>query len=402
MQSLFLSRDAELAGRSVALIALVCFSFGLGACTSESGEDGSEILVPFEQLGGNIMFATAAISGSNAYDLFIVPIPAGITAGTLAPLQVTDSPSNEWQPSVAHNGGGIAFVRDFGIHVITSSGRIRQITNNEDSGFLDSLPAVSADARFVAWVREDTTAAIGTSGFFQTYIMMAEIDGSNTVKLAPEAEIIQDAPAFDPAPGSTRIAWSEFDPSSILAGTGPTIYNVRVFDHVNTTSLFPCRAQDGKTPGADLLEARAGLPAQRCFGQHLAWPINDVLVLSQDMLEISLSKNELSSVWQSVIEGVKQQQTGIPDVAAPSNGFFPRFPLSAGYAQDTSMMVFDGFVGEINSNNPSLAFFTAPATGAVPQRLKISGHTTDIDATNTADYLFSVATPQIIPAFVTP
>jgi len=369
-------------------------------CSSPAGEDGSETLIPYEQLGGTIMFATAAISGANGYDLFVVPLPSGNSTAELAPVKVTDSTGNEWQPSVSHNGGGIAYVKDFNIHVITSSGRIRQITNNEDSGYLDSLPAVSEDARYVAWVREDTSRAIGQSGFSETYIMMAEFDGSNIVELAPEAGMIQDAPAFDPAPGSTRIAWSEFDPTSILPGSGPSVYNVRVFDHTNTTSNFPCRAQDGKTPGAEFLDARDGLPAQRCFGQHLAWPINDILVLPQDMLEISLSKNALSSVWHSVIEGIQQQQSGIPDTKESGRGFFPRFPLSASYAKDASLMVFDGYVTEIDGNNPSLAFFTSLSTGAVPQRLRVVGHTTDIDATNTADYLFSVATPQVIPTFI--
>ena len=370
------------------------------ACTSPAGGDGSEILIPYEQLGGNIVFATAAIDGAYGYDLFIVPTPAPNTSPTLSALPITDTSGNEWQPAVAHNGSGMAFVKDYNIHLITSSGRIRQVTDNADTGFLDSLPAVSADARYVAWVREDTSRPIGDTGFSETYIMMAEFDGSNLVELAPETGIVQDAPVFDPAPGSNRIAWSEFEAISILPGSGPQVYGVRVFDHVNTTSNFPCRAQNGQTPGIQMLPPRDNLPAYRCYGQHLAWPTNDVLVLSQDMLEISLSKNTLDSVWSMVIQGVQQQQTGIPDIAANVNGFFPRFPLSASYAQNSSLMVFDGYISEIDGNNPSLAIYTAPPTGAVPQRLKIAGYTTDIDATNTADYLFSVATPRIIPPFI--
>ena len=372
----------------------------IAACSSPAGGDGSQILIPYEQLGGNIVFATAAIDGAYGYDLFIVPVPAPNTSLTLSPLPITDTTGNEWQPAVAHNGGGMAFVKDFNIHLITSSGRIRQITENSDTGYLDSLPAVSSGARFVAWVREDTSRPIGDTGFSETYIMMAEFDGSNVVELAPESGLVQDTPAFDPAPGSNRIAWSEFDPASILPGNGPTVYNVRVFDHVNTTSNFPCRAQDGKTPGIESLAPRQNLPAYRCFGQHLSWPTNDVLVLSQDMLEISLSKNELASIWGSVIQGVQQQQTGIPDIVANANGFFPRFPLSASYSKDSSIMVFDGYITEINGNTPSLAMYTAPPTGSVPQRLKIAGYGTDIDATSTADYLFSVATPRIIPTFI--
>ena len=372
---------------------------GTLGCTSPAGSDGSEILVPYEQLGGNIVFATAAISGARGYDLFMVPIPSN-PGVTLAPLPITDTDGNEWQPAVAHNGGGMAFVKDHNIHLITSSGRIRQITDNSDTGFLDSLPAVSADARYVAWVREDTSQPIGETRFFETYIMMAEFDGSNLVKLAPETSVLQDAPAFDPAPGSSRLAWSEFDPLSILSGNGPSTYNVRVFYNVKTNSNFPCRAQDGMTPGIEMLPVRKNLPAYRCFGQHLAWPTNDVIVLSQDMLEISLSKNVLSSIWGAVVDGVQQQQTGIPDIAPNAGGFFPRFPLSASYAKDSSLMVFDGYISELDGNNPTLAIYTAPPTGAVPQRLKIAGYTTDTDGTNTADYLFSVATPRIVTPFI--
>ena len=372
----------------------------VSACSSPAGEDGSEILVPYEQLGGNIAFSTFAINGSNGYDLYIVPVPELSASPVLAPLRITDTPGNEWQPTVARNGGGMAFVKDGNIHVITSSGRIRQITDNDDSGIIDSLPAVSTDARTVAWVREDSTRAIGNTGFFETYIMMADFDGSNIREVAPESGIIQDTPTFDPAPGSTRLAWSEFDANSLLGANGPSIYGVRIFDYLNTTSSYPCRSNNGQTPGIDMLPVRDSLPGYRCFGQHLTWATNDVLVLSQDMLEISLSKNSLDSVWSSVIQGVQQQQTGIPDIAANRFGFFPRFPLSASYAADTSVMVFDGYVSEIDGNNPTLAIYIAPPTGNVPQRLKIAGYTTDIDTTNTADYLFSVATPTILPFYI--
>ena len=63
-------------------------------------------------------------------------------------------------------------------------------------------------------------------------------------------------------------------------------------------------------------------------------------------------------------------------------------------------MVFDGYVSEIDGNNPTLAIYIAPPTGSVPQRLKIAGYTTDIDTTNTADYLFSVATANVIRFFI--
>lgn len=376
------------------LAALACVT--ATGCKDGAGIDGSDILVPYEQLGGNIVFATQRILGSAGYDLYMIPTPNTSSFGELPFVRVTDAGGDEWQPSVGYNGTGIAFVKDFEIHVITSSGRVRKISDISGTDFKDSLPAVSRNAQRVAWVREDTDRPIGNSGFSETYIMIANFDGTEQRKVEPRDGTVQDAPVFDPARDATRLAWSEFRPDTFIAGSGPTEYGVRVFDFRSNTGTYVCRAENGVTPGTNALPAR-GAP-YRCFGQHLTWPLEDVIVLSQDLLEIYIRQaNRLESTWTNVVEATQRQQTGIPQIGARGDGFFPPFPISVSYSKDNPIMVFDGVITEIDGNAPTLAFFTATTNGDSPFRIQIAGWRNDIDTTNTVNFLFSVAKPTLIP-----
>ena len=65
--------------------------------------------------------------------------------------------------------------------------------------------------------------------------------------------------------------------------------------------------------------------------------------------------------------------------------------------QFVDRMIFDGLVSSVDGDLPSLGFFVAGVDGKNVARLYLQGHTYDYDPTNTAGYLFSVATPQFVP-----
>lgn len=369
------------------------------ACSGESSLDGAQIDIPFETLAGGVMFATQAIVGSDGYDLYLTTFPGSADVGPQPFLRVLDAPGNQWQPSVSRSGGSIAFASDSGIYLITSDGMIRRISDTRDNTFVDSLPAVSADGSFVAWVREDKNAAIAETGFFDAQIWLARTDGTEIRALEPRVGVVQDAPAFSPNPSDRRVAWTEFAPESIVPGAGPTIYGVYVYDHIANSGSYSCRSENGVTPNTAHLPARNDR-GYRCFGQHLAWPIDDTVVLSQDFLEVSVSGTApLASVWDTLVRGIQSQQLGVPFISPTGNGFFPPFPLSAQYVptQTGLTYVFDGVVADITGENETLAFFLASGDGSNVRRLVVQGLTQDLDSIGTANFLFSRATPQIIP-----
>jgi hypothetical protein len=374
-------------------LALACAA--LAACGGGSGSDGTDIAIPFEQLGGNIVFATSRIPGSAGYDLYMVPMPDLRTIGELPFVRLTDTPAQEWQPAAAHNGQGLAFVRDFEIHVVTNSGRIRKISDISGTRFKDSLPAVSRDAEYVAWVREDFSRPIGNTGFVEAFIMMANFDGTNVREVAPVAGSIQDAPAFDPARGATRLAWSEFNVATLHPSLGPQDYGVRIHDFRSGTGTWACQSRNGTTPGTEILKPRD--TPYRCFGQHLAWPREDALILSQDLLEVYVREGRLGSIWAELITSVQRQQTGIPQIGGRADGFFPAFPISASYSRDAGVMVFDGVLDSVDGDLVTLAMFLSDTAGGAPRRIDVSGWTADFDTVSTAGYLFSVARPTIVP-----
>ena len=63
----------------------------MGACASGSGEDGTNLLVPYDELGGGIVFATNGITGSNGYDLYWIPFPDTRSRGLLPFARLTDA-----------------------------------------------------------------------------------------------------------------------------------------------------------------------------------------------------------------------------------------------------------------------------------------------------------------------
>jgi hypothetical protein len=349
--------------------------------------DGSEISVPYASLSGGLLFATSAIVETNGYDLYWVPVPAEATTVAQPIIRLTHGDGNEWQPSVSRGGKGIVFaVEDNGIFLINTSGRISRISNVKDTGFKDSLPSISFDGARVAWVREDTTKPIGDSGFFETYVMLADFDGTDPRPASPRTNVIQDAPVFEPTENGSKLAWSEFN-ATTLGGAGPTDFGVYIHDFVNETGRYACQSPPvaiGDRP-----------KPYRCFGQHLAWPFAEYIVTGQDLVEINLIQGTLSTIWPEVIIGVQQQQLGVPDIGERT--FFPRFPISLSYSFFDNRLAFDGIVQAVDGDEPTLAIFIANIDGGGVWRLPIDGYFNDIDQAKTADYFFSVATPQFVP-----
>lgn len=381
---------------SIAVIA----ALSSAKCGGGSGGDGSELPVLYDELKNGIIFATKAIRGSAGYDLYWIPFPNVTVLEVLPAVRLTDTLNDEKQPAVSQNGLGMAFAGSDGIYVITSpEGRVKQITDTGGTTFADSNPCVSPLADRVAWVREDTSKPIGETGFFETFVMAANFDGTDVRELGPKPGVVQDAPAFDPStdPGRTRIAWSEFAPSSIVGGAGPTEYGVFVFDYRNTTGFYVCKSMNGVTPGTETLTQRDR--PYRCFGQHLVWPTDDILVLGQDMLWLSISDQGLQSPWASLVETFQQQQLGIPQIGGRPDGFFPAFPISATYTSDGSKVIFDGVVSSIEGDVTSLSIGIANPDGSGVLKLTIENYGADLDTVGTHGFLFSLATPRPIPFF---
>ncbi|MBI2378432.1 MAG: hypothetical protein HYV07_30820 [Deltaproteobacteria bacterium] len=370
------------------------------ACGTDVGEDGSDLPFPYEALRGGFVFATSAIVGSAGYDLYWAPVPDGGDVSSVPFERLTDGSENDWQPSAALSGRGLAFARDSGIHVISSSGRVKRISDTRDSTFVDSLPAVSPDADRVAWVREDTSRPIGQTGYFEAYIMMAAFDGTNVREVQPSRGFVQDAPAFDPDLKRPRIGWSEFDPAGVVAAFGPRNYGIYVYDYVAEAGDFVCQSVDGITPGANAVTPPADGRSFRCFGQHLAWPLTDTLVLGQGLLEISTIGRPLASTYPGILDSMQSQQTGFPFTDPRPDGFHPPFPISVSFSNDArQLFLFDGVVGSVEGDQPTLGFFAARYDGGGLFRIRIAGLVEDIDTITTRDYLLSVATPAIIPSF---
>ncbi len=380
---------------------LLLSSLALAACGGDVGTDGSEIPIPYDSLRGGFVFATRAILGSNGYDLYAAAIPNVADGRNTTPVRLTDTAGNETQPSVAGSGSGIAYAGADGIYVITSpEGRIARITDTSETDFVDSLPAVSYNADRVAWVRADTSRPIGETGFVETYIMMANFDGTDVVEVAPSPGIIQDAPAFDPRPdpAATRLAWSEFLASSVAPGLGPTIYGVQVYDFKANSGFYPCRSQDGLTPRLENVMRVDAADNPRCFAQHLVWPEPETIVLGQSMLNIYLDGRLSDSPLAAAHRAYSTQQDGFAIRTVFNPGFYPAWPLSVSYSLRDSVMIFDGVYLPVDGmNNNSLGIWVAGLDGGNVTRLLIASHINDIDTINTGNYLFSVATPRIVP-----
>ncbi len=366
--------------------ATLLLAIGLSAgCGTKAGLDDTEILAPYNALSGGVVFATRAIEASAGYDLYWTPIPQAGDIGAQPVVRLTEANGHEWQPSVSPGGNGIAFAREEdGIFLINKNGRIRRISDTNDTSFADSLPAVSYDGQLVAWVREDLSQPIGEDGFSQAFIMVANSDGSDPRALFKKDGIVQDAPRFEPMDRSYRIAWSEFD-ARTLGPTGPTSFGIWLHDPIAKMGSFVCQA-----PGITV-----GQITYRCFGQHLAWPVPNTIILPQNGLEFSLDGSPPDNVQGTLLGAIQMQQVGFP-VIEQIGGFHRTFPISAGYYRNERMVI-DGIITNVDGDFPTLAFFIASVDGAIVQRLFINGYTNDNDPFSTANFLFSVATPQIIP-----
>lgn len=373
----------------------------LAACGGDVGVDGSELPIQYDALRGAIVFATRAVRGSAGYDLFATQLPDVVAGRTVALTQLTDASGNEYQPTVSASGNGMAFASDDGIYVITSpEGRIRRITDTSETDFVDSLPAVSYNADKVAWVRADKSRPIGETGFVETYVMIANFDGTDVVEVSPSPGVIQDAPAFDPRPdpAATRLVWSELLASSVAPGVGPTVYGIQIFDYRANSGFYLCRSQDGLTAGLEKVQRVDAADNPRCFAQHLTWPEPETVVLGQSMLNLYLDGRDIDSPLAAMHKSYASQQDGFAIRTVFNPGFYPAWPLSASYSLASSAMVFDGVYLPVDGmNNNSLGLFVAALDGSSVTRLIIEGYANDIDTINTGNYLFSVATPKIVP-----
>jgi hypothetical protein len=365
---------------------LAVLVFALFGCSPEAGTDGSQILVPYPALSGGMLFATQAIEGNNGYDLFWAPVPMQQTIEPQLIARVTHASGNEWQPSVSRGGNGIVFARENdGIYLISTSGRVSRVSSADGSRFADSIPAISTDGAQVAWVRADKSKPSGS--FFESAVWVASFDGRNAHAVNPRAGVVQDAPAFDPADTSKSLAWTEFSLSSI-GPAGPVHFGIWIQDLADETGHYAC--QDG----AYSIGGRA--TPFRCFGEFLAWPLPNVLVTGQDLLEIHLDGSP-QTIWNSLIGSILSEQNGTPQVGDPGNGFFPQFPLSVSYSKNVDRLVIDGPVVNIDGTVPTESFWIAGSDGSGPWRLPLAGYSGDFDQSHTSNYFFSVATPQLVP-----
>lgn len=367
------------------VLATVVAPLVVSGCPAEAGLDGTDILLPFGDLRGGMVFATRAFVGSAGYDLFYVPVPPVSTVSPQPAFRLTEADGHEWQPSVSPGGNGIAFARhEDGIFFINPNGRVSRISDTGGTSFADSLPAVSHDGKLIAWVREDLDRRVGDSGFVESFIMVANADGSEARALLPKPNIVQDAPRFEPLARSYRLIWSEFDAGSFGA-SGPGFYGLWLHDPIVNMGSFICQ-----TPG----EAVQGVPF-RCFGQHTAWPVPTAIVFPQNGLEVYLDGSPADNVQGRIIESLQMQQIGVP-VLDPIPGFYRPFPVSASYL-GAERMLLDGLVTSVEGDLATLGFFVAAVDGTTVWRLSIQGYGRDFDPENTSGYLFSVATPQLIP-----
>lgn len=354
------------------------------ACDDGIGDPGTEIPETMASLTGGVLFSTWVLEGADGYDIFWSPIRGSTPGNVQGFLPLTTAGGNETQPAVAANGQAFVFVReDQGIMRVGPDGRITRVSDIRDTDWVDSLPAISPDANRVAWVREDRSRAIGSSGFFATEVWVANADGSEARAVDPKPDVIQDAPAFDPIQPHERLAWSEFN-AATLGGNGPVDYGVWLYDLGTLGGRFVCRGAVSLANGQTV----------RCFGQHLAWPDRNRLVLSQQLLEMDPESGRMNSRLPALLNGLASG-TGGPWLDPSPSGFFPAFPLSASYLGNSIMI--DGLYAPLDGDQLTLAFFVAGTDGSNPVRFQVAGHQGDLDPGRTGGYLFSLSTPQLVP-----
>ena len=198
--------------------------------------------------------------------------------------------------------------------------------------------------------------------------------------MLPKPGIVQDAPRFEPLSGAVRLAWSEFDPTTIVTD-GPTTYGLWVHNYRDNVGQFACTNPAIVVDGV----------VQRCFGQHLAWPRRDALIVTQSFFEVFLDGSPpATGLHQRFGSSVEGQQLGSP-LRLPTGFGFSTFPISASYLGNR--MIFDGIVNNVEGNQSTLSFWIASVDGTEAWRLQLAGYGPDLDTDSTNSYLFSVATP---------
>ncbi|MEL6186313.1 MAG: hypothetical protein AAFU79_16940 [Myxococcota bacterium] len=359
---------------------IIWTGLALAACDEGVGSEGTTLPEPLGNLSGGLVFATGVLPGGSDYDLYWAPAVAGLPQPF---LQLTDTAGNEVQPSVSARGNALVFARqEDGIFYVNADGEVSRISDVRNSPLRDSLPAVSPDGDRVAWVREDTSRTVSDL-FVATEVWVANFDGTDARAVSPDPVIIQDAPVFEPIDGTTRLAWSEFNASTV-GPAGPTAYAVRVYDLAAATGAKVCEGAY-EDPEAGTV---------RCFGQHLSWPEPDRLILGQQLLEIDPRLGPIGSGLPNLLNGLAGGIV-VPERSPHPLGFFPAFPVSASFAG--GRMVVDGVVSPLDGNTATLAFFVARSDASNVERVDVDGLSADLDLAGTASFLFSLATPQLMP-----
>lgn len=389
--------ETALAPRGAALAVAAA----LAAC-GDAPLDGSTLGVPYDTLRGGIIFSTRSIVGSAGYELYWTPVPDVRVGSVVGAARLTESSGDETQPAVARLGGVIAFAASDGIYaIIGPEGRFKRITDTSGTSFVDKMPAVSPNGDRIAWVREDRERPIpDTIELYETYVMLANVDGTSARELEPRPGVIQEAPVFDPRedPRITRIAWSEWVVATTVSGTGPRDYGIYAYDFAAGTGGYLCKSVNGVTPNTEGLVVIDRRLPYRCFGQHLDWPSVDRIVITQDQFHFSTQGQGTFTGLPELSRSVKMQVEGIPFDAPRGDGFYPMWPLSSHTSPFLNVMVFDGpFQTPLEANGDTLGIWIAQPDGSSAVRLKIQGFQSDIDLVNTRNYYFSLTTPRIIP-----
>ena len=368
------------------LLLLVSLT-SLFACSEGIGAEGSTFPQPLTALSGGVIYSTSVLDGANGYDLYWSPLLGTTPVTEQGFIQLTTTTTDDYHPSISASGEALAFARrDEGIFFVNAEGQVSRVSDTRGTSFFDSLPAVNMEGDRVAWVREDTSRPIGQGNFIvsTSEIWIANADGSNARAVNPRPDVVQFAPVFEPVPRSTRLAWTEFN-ATTFGQPNRRDYGVWLHDLSAFTGRFACQG-DYQLPDSENIV--------RCLGLHLAWPEANRLVLSQQLLEIDPTNGPVRTQLPELLSALASS-TFVPQRTNSSSGFFPPFPLSVSYGHGN--LIVDGVIAPLDGDLPTLAFIVAGTNAESPFRYRITGHRSDIDSLNTSGYLFSLATPQIVP-----
>lgn len=350
-----------------ALLPLV--ALGLLGCDSLSEPETANFRRGLRELRGGVVFAAASLPGSKGYDLWWAPIPPIDQLRTVQAWQLTSSSANEQQPALARSALGLAFVREDGIYFIGEDDRLRRLTDTDHDRYVDIQPALSSDARSLAWTRVDTHAKLA-GGAHPAYIMVrgtAEGSEARAVFRRDAQGVNQVGAVFHPTDPS-RLAWAEQD-----MATGATAVVVSSWQDGTRSVVCEGTAQD---------------PA--CRATSLRWPVPETLVATRMNTK---TLTELPVAGGAAVSQLAQLQKQIEGAALtpshPDSVAYPQKPLE----QEMLLALFlRSMLGD-----EGVAFYLANHQVQKLRRLNIQGYTHEPQVANTdAGLPIPIATPQIV------